>query len=105
MIRYKRGLTPFVIQQYYDALTEQRIACVIRNQFISGAMGELPAQDIEPELWLINADDVAFADAIVKALNDPGAAAPWVCVACNEQQEAEFNLCWNCLAPKKQDSA
>lgn len=100
MIRFKSGLSAFVIQQYYDALTTQGIACVVRNQFISGAMGELPAQDIEPELWLMNADDKVFADAVLMALKTDELASDWVCNACQEPQEAAFNLCWNCMTPK-----
>lgn len=99
MIRFKSGVTPFVIQQYYDALTTQGIPCVVRNQFISGAMGELPAQDLEPELWLINADDLVFAERVLTSLKEDSAEA-WVCSTCQEPQDAEFNLCWNCQSPK-----
>ena len=100
MIRFKSGLTPFVIQQYYDALTTQGIPCVVRNQFISGAMGELPAQDLEPELWLINSDDLVFAEAVLKSHKEDSDAVAWVCKTCHEPQDAEFNLCWNCQSPK-----
>ncbi|WP_296044037.1 DUF2007 domain-containing protein [uncultured Alteromonas sp.] len=100
MIRFKSGLTPFVIQQYYDALTTQGIPCVVRNQFISGAMGELPAQDLEPELRLINGDDLVFAEAVLKSLKEDSDAVAWVCKTCHEPQDAEFNLCWNCQSPK-----
>ena len=93
-------MTPFVIQQYYDALTTQGIPCVVRNQFISGAMGELPAQDLEPELWLINADDLVFAERVLTSLKEDNCAEAWVCNTCQEPQDAEFNLCWNCQSPK-----
>ncbi|MCP4863019.1 MAG: DUF2007 domain-containing protein [Pseudomonadota bacterium] len=100
MIRFKSGVTPFVIQQYYDALTTQGIPCVVRNQFISGAMGELPAQDLEPELWLINADDLVFAERVLTSLKEDNNAEAWICSTCQEPQDAEFNLCWNCQSPK-----
>ena len=93
-------MTPFVIQQYYDALTTQGIPCVVRNQFISGAMGELPAQDLEPELWLINADDLVFAERVLICLKEDNNAEAWICSTCQEPQDAEFNLCWNCQSPK-----
>ena len=89
-----------MIQQYYDALTAQGIPCVVRNQFISGAMGELPAQDIEPELWLINADDMRFAERVLQSLQDDPAAQAWVCRHCDEPQDAVFNLCWKCQSPR-----
>lgn len=100
MIRFKSGVTPFIIQQYYDALTTQGIPCVVRNQFINGAMGELPAQDLEPELWLINADDLVFAERVLSSLKEDNSAEAWVCDTCRESQDAEFNLCWNCQSPK-----
>ncbi len=100
MIRLKSGVGPFVIQQYYDALTEQGIKCVLRNQFISGAAGELPAQDLEPELWLMDIEDAAHAESVWQSLQSDSEAQEWVCQACNEEQEAEFNVCWNCQQSK-----
>ena len=73
---------------------------MVRNQFISGAMGELPAQDLEPELWLINADDLVFAERVLTSLKEDNSADAWVCNPCHEPQDAEFNLCWNCQSPK-----
>lgn len=103
MIRFKSGQAPFIIQQYFDALTERGIACVVRNQFISGAAGELPIQDTEPELWLMNADDAVFAESVLASLQVGEGAEEWICQACHEPQEAEFNLCWNCMTSKDSD--
>ncbi|MDC8832598.1 putative signal transducing protein [Alteromonas gilva] len=100
MIRLKSGVGPFVIQQYHDALTEQGIGCVLRNQFISGAAGELPVQDLEPELWLLNVDDARQAEAVWQSLQADSQAVAWVCEGCQEYQDAEFNICWNCQQPR-----
>ena len=54
MIRLCQSDSAFTIQQYYDALQAQGIGCLIRNQFISGAAGDLPIQDTQPDLWLMD---------------------------------------------------
>ncbi len=100
MIHLKSGVGPFVIQQYYDALQEQGIGCVLRNQFISGAAGELPVQDTEPELWLLDAKDASQAESVWQSLQVNSLATPWVCQACQEPQDAEFNVCWQCQQPR-----
>ncbi|MCP9477621.1 DUF2007 domain-containing protein [Marisediminitalea aggregata] len=61
MIRLCQSDSAFTIQQYYDALQAQGIGCLIRNQFISGAAGDLPIQDTQPELWLMDKDDLTMA--------------------------------------------
>jgi hypothetical protein len=33
--------------------------------------------------------------------SDAVLAQPWVCRACNETIEGQFEACWNCGAPKR----
>ena len=81
------------------ALLEQhRIDAVVLGDYLAGAAGELPA-DIFPTLWLIDERDLIAARALLaQFLNPPPApsSAPWVCPACGEPVECNFDLCWNC---------
>jgi hypothetical protein len=63
------------------ALLETRgIACVLRNEFLGGAAGELPPHECSPELWVV--DDVD--------------TTPWTCPGCGEIIEGQFARCWHC---------
>lgn len=100
MIRLCQSESAFTIQQYYDALQSQGIACLIRNQFISGAAGDLPIQDTQPELWLMNKDDLVIAKKVLEEITASGEDGEWVCSSCHEPQEPAFNLCWQCQQPR-----
>lgn len=100
MIRLCQSDSAFTLQQYYDALQAQGIACLIRNQFISGAAGDLPIQDTQPELWLMDKDDLIIANKVLDELSAQCEDGEWVCGSCNEPQEAAFNLCWQCQQPR-----
>ena len=67
------------------ALLETRgIACVLRNEFLGGAAGELPPHD-----W-------ARARQLVEAETGPVDTTPWTCPGCGEIIEGQFARCWHC---------
>lgn len=79
------------------------IACVIKNEFLGGAAGELPLVEVWPELWVAEDADYARANAIVaEALRTDArpAAPPWTCPVCGERIEGQFTDCWRCGAPR-----
>ena len=83
---------------FVGSLLEQSgIEFTVRNQYSSGAMGELPVTECWPEIWVINDEDYEAAQEIARQAtadtNDK--AKPWLC-ACGEQIEAQFASCWNC---------
>lgn len=72
------------------------IQCVLRNEALSGAMGELPLNECWPEVWIVNDMDAARAGKIVAQLNsEPVQGEPWAC-ECGEVLEAQFTTCWKC---------
>ena len=44
----------FLMQSLKSELDALAIPYMIKNEYASGAMGELPWQDTQPELWLID---------------------------------------------------
>lgn len=78
-------------------LEQDGIACLVKNQNLAGAMGEIPPQECWPELWITDDSDLALAVKIVDAALSPvtGTSTPWHC-QCGELIEAQFTACWNC---------
>lgn len=74
------------------------ISCQQRNQFLSGALGELPVNECWPELWVVNGDDLDHArHLIAEALGSHSPPPPdWQCTACGELIEGVFAQCWRC---------
>lgn len=65
------------------------------------AFGELPADVLRVDVY-VPEDQLASARERVRAfLVDSRAAAgsrgaPWICPSCREENEATFEICWNC---------
>lgn len=87
---------------HLKSLLESRgIACVVRNEYLGGGVGELPSNELWPELWIIDDSDATPARALLdEVLAEPAAdAAPWQCPDCGELIEAQFGECWQCAGP------
>jgi hypothetical protein len=83
---------------YEFALASAGIKFRRKNEFISGAIGELPFIEAWPELWLI--DDEHFEQAqqicqrIKQDVNQP--QIDWSCSECKEENANSFEFCWSC---------
>jgi hypothetical protein len=77
---------------------EAKIPCMIRNEHLSMALGELAPSDCSPEVWILNDEDYPRAREIVAALRNAQVETrePWVCPDCGEAIEGQFTSCWNC---------
>jgi rubrerythrin len=76
------------------------IRCEVRNRYIGAAVGELPADQVAPQIWLRDDDDEERATALLAELRQPGRLASWSCFKCGEIVEGQFFQCWNCEAPR-----
>ena len=81
-------------------LEQNGIGCFIRNEQLSGALGELPFLECMPEVWVYRDRDAARAERLIaETLNAPAeSASPWQCRQCGETNEGQFAACWNCGA-------
>jgi hypothetical protein len=80
-----------------NVLISAGIECELRNQYLAGALGDLPMLETWPQLWV----DEAFEAGALRALANAAAApvgAPWTCWQCGEELEAQFTTCWRCGA-------
>ena len=89
------------LQPMRDALALAGIPFQIRNEYLGGALGELPAQEIWPEIWVSVADHDRARAALEQF--DRTAAVPeeeWTCPNCGETNGPAFEVCWRCGAPR-----
>lgn len=81
-----------------EILVHEGIECILRNDQLSSAVGEIPFVECSPELWVV--DDEAFprAEMFLRAwLEDNSSVAdPWICLHCGEHCEGQFGACWSC---------
>jgi len=84
-------------------LENSGIPCMIRNENLSMAMGEIPPAECSPEIWVINDDDYPRAKEIIESWKnaDTGTVEPWVCLQCGEKIEGQFTSCWKCGADRQ----
>ena len=87
------------LQMLRAILAEAGIECLIRNESLAVAMGEIPVSECFPELWVLNDSDYDRAAAIIaewRSSPDTVEATPWVCPSCGETIEGQFGACWKC---------
>lgn len=84
------------------ALEDSHIPCVVRNQFLSGAVGELPVNEAWPEIWVMDERDLPKAKEVLQDLLGAGQrSSHWRCI-CGEQLESQFTQCWDCGASREE---
>lgn len=87
----------FLVWQVKQALEDNGIPCFIKNEFASGAIGELAPFDAWPEVWLSDEEWKPRADKIIAALEPrTDRQQVWHCHHCDETNDGAFELCWQC---------
>ena len=97
MKRVFRAASLIQVAHARNVLLTAGIQSELRNQYLAGAMGDLPMLETWPQLWV----DEAFEASALRALANAAAApagAPWTCWQCGEELEAQFTTCWRCGA-------
>jgi len=81
-----------------NLLEKENIPCLIRNEHLSMAVGELPPEECLPELWVLNDIDYPRAYKLAEAFrNSPVEThSQWLCSNCGETIEGQFTSCWKC---------
>jgi hypothetical protein len=72
------------------------IEVTVKNQFSAGAMGEVSPFDAWVQLWVNDEVDYKKGMQIIEQAFNPVASYQWVCEQCAEENEASFEICWNC---------
>ena len=85
------------INHYKNLLESEGIASEIKNAILGGIAGEMPLDQVWPELWVINDLNYERAKQLIdEAAIEESPMDPWTCRKCGEQNEGQFAACWNC---------
>jgi hypothetical protein len=89
-----------VIRGYLES---QDITAIVRGEFLTGGIGELPADLCR--VYVVDDRDFAHANELLQQFLRGDAARThahqrWRCSQCNEDIEGQFTDCWNCGAAR-----
>jgi hypothetical protein len=83
-----------------SVLEDRGIPCYIRNEHLGGAAGELPLNEVWPQLWVLDEHHFERAESLLESVNaestSPKAGVSWACPTCSEMIEPQFTECWRC---------
>ncbi len=79
-----------------SVLESAGIRCLLRNQYLTGALGELPVNECWPQVWVLDEADAPRARRLIaEALPHDGAPGEvWTCPDCHERLEPQFSQGW-----------
>jgi hypothetical protein len=88
------------INHYKNVLTSEGIPAFIRNEHLGGILGEMPFQEVWPELWVENDLDYDRALQLIDSdsIIHESPASAWRCRNCKAENEGQFSACWQCGA-------
>ncbi|OEU73557.1 MAG: hypothetical protein BA864_14540 [Desulfuromonadales bacterium C00003093] len=83
---------------YKDLLLQEGVVCLLKNDQLSSAVGEIPFIECFPELWVIDDEIYPRARLLLDAwLETPvGSTESWICGHCGEESGGQFTVCWSC---------
>ena len=79
-----------------NVLQGEGVETVVVNEFAAGGAGDLATFDTWPELWVEDEGKFEQAQAIIQNILNGTEAGDWFCRACQEQNDASFEICWKC---------
>jgi len=89
-----------LVAQVRGNLEMAGIECVIRNEYASGAVGELAPIDAWPEVWILRDRDFERAQQVVRQLQTDDGEADWRCRQCGNDCPSAFDFCWHCAGDR-----
>ncbi len=85
------------ISHYKNLLESEGIEAFIRNEHLGGILGEMPFQEVWPELWVRNDLDLDRAKQLIDGtITQESPAEPWRRDNCGADNEGQFAACWQC---------
>jgi hypothetical protein len=97
MKRVFRAASLLQVAHARNVLIMAGIETEMRNQYLAGALGDLPMLETWPQLWVEDTLESAALRALAAATATP-TGDPWICAHCGEQLEPQFMTCWRCGA-------
>ncbi|KXI27381.1 putative signal transducing protein [Paraglaciecola hydrolytica] len=87
----------FMVWQIKGLLESHGIPCFIKNEFAIGGVGELSPFDSLPEVWISDDEWWPKTQQVISEFElQPQQNKDWYCAQCQEQNDANFEVCWQC---------
>jgi len=87
-----------------NLLEQSGFPCLIKNEQLSGGLGEIPFLDCLPELWVIDDEQLADAQTLLReAQGSSSSMQQWRCRHCDALNDGQFAACWHCSAADESD--
>lgn len=85
-----------------DYLASHGIAGEVRDHFLWGGMGDLPA-NVYPSVWIHEQQQQNEARQLIAKFErgDTRSGPDWRCPACGESLASQFTACWQCGASRQ----
>ncbi len=80
-----------------DVLRGVGLDVSVQRAYAQSIAGEIPPDQAQPELWLMDDAQWPQAQALLHELQHPPERR-WACSGCNEIIEGPFDTCWQCGA-------
>lgn len=86
-----------VLHSVKNILALNKIETFVKNEHTIPAGARHGINNIFHELWILNDQDYDAAAGLIETeVENPAPTASWVCQRCEEQNEGNFDLCWQC---------
>jgi hypothetical protein len=92
------------VGQFKSVLDAAGIRTLLKNQYVSSVLGEIPFVEALPELWVLEDKDFERAQELIQGLltGHPEDQPDWNCGSCGAEVGAAFTNCWKCEAERPQ---
>ncbi|MFQ3249408.1 MAG: hypothetical protein ACI9O6_001216 [Glaciecola sp.] len=93
------------VRQVKCLLDDAGIPCFVKNEYIQGASGEIPPHETLPEVWLVDDSWLPKAIELLKQMEQDlseHSEEVWQCENCQEANEGQFLICWQCESSRPQ---
>ncbi len=101
MKRVYSSMDLVAIHHARNLLESAGIRATVKNEHLVSAMGELPPDVCQFELWVTHREEAVLAETVLRenrAAQPSG--PPWRCHSCGETGEPQFSQCWQCGAER-----
>ena len=78
-----------------DMLTQGGIDASVQRYFASSIAGDIPPDQAQPEIWVIDDDQLDKARSLLADMQRP-VWRHWACPKCQEIIDGPFEQCWQC---------
>ena len=86
---------------FKELLASEGIVCLVRNEQLASAIGEIPFVECFPELWVVDEEAYPRAKLLLDAWMRQSPTTPaWTCPGCGEEIDGQFAICWCCGQPR-----